>query len=110
MRALAEKVHGVAHVEQIVGLKGAMRAASSNAAALFLTFGPAAERARSGYSMQSILRAMQVQTAAIDPARIIVRPHPAVPGLGFLLLVGQILAREDHIPGPKGEINRVLPR
>ena len=82
VRAIADKVPGVAHVVQIVGLNGATRAASSNAAALFLTFGPAAERAQAGYSMQSILRAMQMQTAAIDQARIIVIPPPPVPGIG----------------------------
>ena len=82
VRAIADKVPGVAHVVQIVGLNGATRAASSNAAALFLTFGPAAERARAGHSMQSILSAMQMQTAAIDQARIIVIPPPPVPGIG----------------------------
>ncbi|MEZ6079856.1 MAG: efflux RND transporter permease subunit [Pirellulaceae bacterium] len=79
--AIADKVPGVAHVVQIVGLN-APRAASSNAAALFLTFGPAAERAKAGHSMESILRAMQVQTAAVDQARIIVIPPPPVPGIG----------------------------
>ncbi|MCC7337423.1 MAG: efflux RND transporter permease subunit [Pirellulaceae bacterium] len=82
VRAIADKVPGVAHVVQIVGLNGATRAASSNAAALFLTFGPAAERAKAGHSMESILRAMQVQTAAVDQARIIVIPPPPVPGIG----------------------------
>ncbi len=82
VRAIADKVPGVAHVVQIVGLNGATRAASSNAAALFVTFGPAAERAQAGQSMQSILRAMQMQTAAIDQARIIVIPPPPVPGIG----------------------------
>ena len=82
VRAIADKVPGVAHVVQIVGLNGATRAASSNAAALFLTFAPPAERAREGHSMQSILGAMQMQTAAVDQARIIVIPPPAVPGIG----------------------------
>ncbi len=82
VRAIADKVTGVAHVVQIVGLNGATRAASSNAAALFLTFGPAAERAKAGDSMQSILATMRMQTAAIDQARIIVIPPPPVPGIG----------------------------
>ncbi|MEZ6080525.1 MAG: hypothetical protein R3C56_34100 [Pirellulaceae bacterium] len=43
-----------------------------NAAALFLTFGPAAERAKAGHSMRSVYKGdAQVQVAAVDE-RIIV--------------------------------------
>lgn len=82
MSDIATDIPGIAHAVGIVGFSGATRSNSSNAAALFVTFANAKERADQGQSLASILGELRMRSAVIDEAQILVIPPPPVPGIG----------------------------
>lgn len=82
MTVIATEIPGIAHAVGVVGFSGATRSNSSNAAALFVTFADANERAEQGQSLDSILAELRKRSGVIDEAQVLVIPPPPVPGIG----------------------------
>ena len=82
-RAIAEirAIPGVEHVASFSGFDGASSTNASNAATLFFTLTPFAERQAHGVEAEAVLRATRQRLAAIAEANIVVFAPPAVRGL-----------------------------
>ena len=88
---------GVAHVASFTGLDGASFTNASNAAVVFFTVTPFAERAAHGVDSATVLRTVRQRMATIAEANIFVIAPPSVRGLsttgGFKFIVQDQAAR-----------------
>jgi hydrophobe/amphiphile efflux-1 (HAE1) family protein len=98
-RAIREllAIPGVAHTASFTGFDAATSTNASNAAAIFFTMKPFAERAALGVDGASVLSTARQRMAAIGEANIFVIRPPSVRGLsttgGFKLIVQNLAAR-----------------
>lgn len=79
---LVQGMPGVSHVVAIPGFNGATFTNSTNAAVMFTTFTPFAERLPQGLTSGAIIGQMIGRLQAIEEAFVIAVPPPAVPGIG----------------------------
>lgn len=82
VKDIALETDGIGHAVSVVGFSGATRTNSASAAAVFVIFSDASERADQGFESDEILNSLRGKYAAIRDAQILVIPPPPVPGIG----------------------------
>ncbi len=77
---IAKGTEGIEAATAFAGFSGATRTNSSAAAAVFVTMSEAAERAKSGRSVEKILNELRGKMMTIQEAFVLVLQPPSVPG------------------------------
>lgn len=73
---------GIENAVSFAGFSGATRSNSSNSAAVFPVLANAAQRARDGLGLETVLEGLRKRVAEIEGAMVVVIPPPPVRGIG----------------------------